>query len=97
MTEITENKIYKLDLKIIMSILGLTILAAAGWFNLSNKVETNTKSINKVSVQQIKHIDDYRKMNNVVIKNNTRLKNIETIIKENKSDLKYLVRKSNTK
>lgn len=97
MPTVTEQTIIKLDVKIIMLLITLIIATATGWFNLSAKVDNNTNQIQTITLKQEQHAKDYQKMNNAVIKNGVQLNNLETILKENRSDLKYLIRKADNK
>ena len=107
MTKITEDTIYKLDLKIIMTIIGFALIAATGYWGLVGKVEetaknveANTKQIAKVSNKQDEHIKNYQKMNEVVIESSVRIENIEKILEKSiertETQLRYLIEKADS-
>ena len=97
MTQITKRNIYKLDLKIMGTLIALIFVSGGSWYATNAQIERNTKSIEYLTQKQKKHIKEYQNMNAVVIKNNVQLKNIKEVLDDNKSDLKYLIRKANQK
>lgn len=94
MTKINEQTIIKLDLRIIMLLIGLIAATVTSWVTLYTKVDINIKAIEKIAVIQTEHIINYQKMNNVVIKNNVQLENNAKTLNRLEKNIDYLVKKA---
>jgi hypothetical protein len=99
--EINEKTRFSVEIKYmigsIMFMVTTLITAVSGYNEIKTSVKLNTRTIALVAKKQDTHLESYQKMNTTVVKNGEKLKNIETLIKDNKSDLKYLIRKADSK
>jgi gas vesicle protein len=99
--EINEKTRFSVEIKyMIGSIIFMVttlITAVSGYNEIKTSVKLNTRTIALVAKKQDTHLESYQKMNSTVVANGVTLKNIESDIKDTKEDLKYLIRKADSK
>lgn len=97
MSELTEDKIIKLDIKIIILLVTLIITTAGGWWSLTNKVDTNSQKIAEVVSHQKEHVKEYQQQHQSVTKLTVTVETIEKNTQEIKETLEYMRRQSDQK